>query len=419
MFVKNNEVSNYQEKYRLIQKSLKNSFYEYFVNDKESVNLDYFLALNKTGKEYVVSKIEIKNEFQDITNFLESVLNYKNFSTELPKIIYDFIVSFNIVEKSNEIQKEILVDDFNYCVNLSGKYLQKISVSLSGILDNFKEDFDNNIFLYKNMFYYEYIKLDLLKKGYYIYHHETNNFNKIFQYVFYSNRRFIATPFYTKNYIIKKSFDEFMSVNKNLILDFCSYILYWIRAYKLNTSIRDFYKNNKNCISFSHRYQGWSQPSFKISDDLTAEFHTNFGYGNSSYFCLTLIYKDIKIVSFTDWINYPIANAGQILQYTKKFHDVYNRNKNIDKVNNNQWSIAMDYLKNACNSYLIGERNFVEKYVVESLNNMISELNSILKIKISDFNHKDSDDFHNKFSIRKYNLINTDIIRSAIFNYWI
>ena len=52
-------------------------------------------------------------------------------------------------------------------------------------------------------------------------------------------------------------------------------------------------EGNKSVLAFSHRRIGWSKPEFRLSNELSVIYKTNFGYGASSYFFTNIKYKGI------------------------------------------------------------------------------------------------------------------------------
>ena len=52
-------------------------------------------------------------------------------------------------------------------------------------------------------------------------------------------------------------------------------------------------ENNSSVKMYSRESIGWTTFIYEITDDLKACVYTNFAYGNSSFFTLTVSYKDI------------------------------------------------------------------------------------------------------------------------------
>lgn len=371
--------------YIQMEKNMENFIFEYdftkyYLQDEHhGVNSDYILLLKHNNNKTFIHKQNIQQYFQKeydlIFNYLNNeILEYINISD-----FYNFISNSNLLSTAN-----ILVDKnnknslFDYCIQLDGKYLPRISVDIQTVLSKFLENININEFLFKEKYYYFKNKTKLVEKYYIL--------NKKSNYIFlkpHSKSKDKKAYSLHLDLTGNVAFNEYFINKYSLIDSFCSYLLYWIKSYNITMQIRESTKN-KSVISFSHRYIGWSQPIFDFKD-LKIHFKTNFGYGNSSYFFLMLEYKEIQIVPFMDWINYPYFEASQVLQYTKKIHISQNRKIFI---NNELWHIAMNFICEASSLYLKNEKLFVEKYIVNDLGSMINELELILKMSNQELDKK-------------------------------
>jgi hypothetical protein len=157
--------------------------------------------------------------------------------------------------------------------------------------------------------------------------------------------------------------DEALKAEKNRLLEECQERLlavYLEKAYEKCA-------NNKSILTYSHRKVGWSAPKYKLNDNFSIEFKTNFGYGAVSYFYSKIRYKELDIVPFSDWVNYRNSNIFEIVQYSAK-HDLTNES----------WKIAMTFIRDACNLSLTNEDEFVKKYIVADCNALVNGLEKIL-----------------------------------------
>ena len=155
----------------------------------------------------------------------------------------------------------------------------------------------------------------------------------------------------------------------------------WCKAYAIELAYNKC-RDEKQIITFSHRVKGWSDPVYQLTPNLTLELKTNFGYGSVSYFYTKLKYKNIEITPFSDWINYRIAQTNEIIRYSKSHRLI-----------NSSWQEAMSFSKEACNLSLSNEEIFVEKYIVDECETMVSGLEKILRT--SEFTFKNGDHFEN------------------------
>jgi len=137
---------------------------------------------------------------------------------------------------------------------------------------------------------------------------------------------------------------------------------------------------DKNIISFSHRSAGWSNPVYNLNENFSIEIKTNFGFGKSSYFFTIIKYKNIEITPFSDWINYEKSKFSEIIRYTRTYtryskHPIYNSYK--PNIENYFWEYAMNFATDACNSSIFDETKFIEKYIIEECELMVSGLEKI------------------------------------------
>ncbi len=70
-------------------------------------------------------------------------------------------------------------------------------------------------------------------------------------------------------------------------------------------------------------------------------------------FYAKLIFKDIDIIPFSEWVEYRNITYNEILQYSRKY-----------KVENQSWKNAMEYVKDASNLCIKDELNFIKTYII-------------------------------------------------------
>ncbi|MCG8806445.1 hypothetical protein G1K75_12365 [Tenacibaculum finnmarkense] len=164
----------------------------------------------------------------------------------------------------------------------------------------------------------------------------------------------------------------------------------WTKAFDIGKAYRKCYED-KSILTFSHRINGWSNPEYQLSPNFSIELKTNFGYGNSSYFYIKIRYKNIDITPVSEWIDYEIANFSEIVRYTKSFsvkwvRGTYNGRTIFRKeIKNPYWKNAMEFAMIACNCSRRSETEFIEKYVIEECENMVSGLTNIASNSIFSF----------------------------------
>lgn len=165
-------------------------------------------------------------------------------------------------------------------------------------------------------------------------------------------------------------FDKSLRELKVEIID--KYIL-WSKAYSIKTAYRTCNEDD-SVLLFSHRIDGWSNPLYQLTTNFSVEIKTNFGYGRASYFYTKLKYKDIEITPFSEWIDYEYAKFFEIVRYTQAY-DLQNEN----------WLEAMKFSRDACNLSMLDEKRFIENYVIDECEKMVSGLEEMFHKEHFDF----------------------------------
>lgn len=142
------------------------------------------------------------------------------------------------------------------------------------------------------------------------------------------------------------------------------YIL-WAKAFAINKTYKLCHED-KSILTFSHRIDGWANPLYQLTTNFSIELKTNFGFGHASYFYTKLKYKNIEITPFSEWIDYEFAKFSEIVRYTKPHI-----------LQNEYWQEAMEFSKDACNLSLTDEQKFVEKYIIDECEKMVTGLEEI------------------------------------------
>ncbi len=154
--------------------------------------------------------------------------------------------------------------------------------------------------------------------------------------------------------------------------------LLWGKAHAINIAYKLCFED-KSVLTFSHRINGWSNPIYQLTPNFSVEIKTNFGYGRASYFYTKLRYKNIDITPFSEWIDYEIALFSEIVRYTQAYN-----------LRNEYWQDAMEFSKDACNLSREDELKFVEKYILEECENMVSGLEGIFLKESFTFKNRES-----------------------------
>lgn len=76
-------------------------------------------------------------------------------------------------------------------------------------------------------------------------------------------------------------------------------------------------ESNLNIKIFSHDIVGFNHIIYDIDDDVKVRVDTNFGYGpTSSYFFLTIKYKDIILIPYSDLVHFYYASMKSLIAHT-------------------------------------------------------------------------------------------------------
>lgn len=121
-------------------------------------------------------------------------------------------------------------------------------------------------------------------------------------------------------------------------------------------------------IMYSHEISGWCSRDFQLSSDLEAKVYTNFGFGQSSFFTVTLAYKGINLLTFSDIVTYYYANRRDILNYTRRYSE--------ERAN---WDVAFAFLTDVANKSKAGVNNFVKEWVMKEVSTLVTGLAQILE----------------------------------------
>ena len=337
---------------------------DYYTFEADGVNVAYLVLLQRsvaTGSLYS-SNFSVSSSYEEILSYISSIYRDSNFGADGLDIIR-YLDSTDIVSFSEELSKSTRSESFNYCINLSDRYQPKILINMKEQLNIFmrKVDFIND--LHTDRFFHKLAEKARDKPD--SYDVSSNAYDNVDDQAEASYLNSIA------------------SYNQ----DICIYIILWIRAYRL-WDARNRCLENRDHVAFSHRFYGWSQPSYPLDDKFKLEFKTNFGYGQASYFYFVMFYKDIQVFNFMEWVNYDIVEVSEMQRYYKKYSnsksDIDINIKKPDKpeeqgaITNKLWLKAMADAEEICNLYVRDENKFVEKHIINNLSDMISELEEII-----------------------------------------
>lgn len=124
----------------------------------------------------------------------------------------------------------------------------------------------------------------------------------------------------------------------------------------------------RNVVAYSSDQKGWSNFNFiKINKDLDIRIKTNFCYGQSSYFIVTLVYKNVFIVPYSFLIGYYNARSIDIIKGTKQFPR-----------KRSSWETALKYAIDCANLAKTNPTQFVNDYVLSEIKGLIVGLEKMI-----------------------------------------
>lgn len=126
-------------------------------------------------------------------------------------------------------------------------------------------------------------------------------------------------------------------------------------------------KGNPNVRIYSRDIVGRKHFLYDINDDVKVDVYTNFGYGNASHFFLTIKYKDIVLIPYSDLVHFYYANMKSLIAHTRAY-----------RCCRDSWVGLMDYLSNFVNNSRRDPVNFVRNYVLNEIEEMMKGLRAIL-----------------------------------------
>lgn len=333
--------------------------------EAKGVNVDYILLLkHKIDADYRTEQHPINKLYEDVFDKIKKFSS--SGTTEDFEDITNYIKNTELISVSQQLASQTDQDFFNYCINLSDRYIPRIYFDIENRLDRLIES------------------RSMLDKVYL-----SNQYD-------IQNKEYEKEKEYQKREALNNLEEGYSGSKTELKKEVCNYIALWIHAYRFLQARKEL-SNQKNIISYSHRYQGWSKPKYKVNDELAIEFITNFGYGNSSYFYLLLIYRGIQIFPFMEWVNYQYAETSEMEKYTKKYSEEditkVERRKNpkyqskpngpstrkVLTIKQEQWDNAFDDLVEACNIYEEGTHAFIESYITSALDSLVEALEGIFE----------------------------------------
>ncbi len=125
-------------------------------------------------------------------------------------------------------------------------------------------------------------------------------------------------------------------------------------------------KDNPQTIMQSSEVIGWTDYEYKVNEDVIISVATNFGYGYSSYFLLSMKYKGIEILPYSAMIHYYHANIVELRRHTRQYN-----------TERDSWNIAFDFVVESANMAKTAPDKFISKFILNEINEMVLGLKNI------------------------------------------
>lgn len=143
-------------------------------------------------------------------------------------------------------------------------------------------------------------------------------------------------------------------------------------------------KENPNIKMYSRDIVGRKHFLYDINNDVKVDVYTNFGYGRASHFFLTIKYKDIVLIPYSDLVHFYYANMKSLIAHTRAY-----------RCYRDSWEGMMDYLSKFVNNSRRDPENFVRNYVLNEIEEMMKGLRAILKNPLEILEHMQTDNGEN------------------------
>ena len=116
-------------------------------------------------------------------------------------------------------------------------------------------------------------------------------------------------------------------------------------------------------MGYSFKNIGWNEFYLKLDTEFYVSIKSNFGYGRSSYFLITLIYRGVQSIPYSIYIKYRFADTSEIIRHTREI-----------ALFDYCWPDALNFIKDAYNLCLKNPDEFVDKYYINECKTMVDGL---------------------------------------------
>lgn len=367
-----------------------------FTFDASGVNVDYLPFLecdsSKTLRclDYPILKSheDVLQEVRAIYLRCTSATKPSDYPESLS--IVSYLASTELPDIASETHISLCrAEFFDYCVDISSPYQRKISIDMKNQINIFIADIQFLDTIWNQGYFYELSKNSLGYRSY----------------------RLTAEQ---DSQIRKDALNLFQTAKNTYNKGICIYIALWIQAFRFWQSRSSCLANPLNIIS-SHRSYGWTEQKYTLNEEFEIGFKTNYGFGNANYMFLVIYYKDIQVFNFMDWVDYDFAKLSDMQKYSIKYITTDSSTPPKKIIVDALWLDAIRDAKDICDCYMDDEQDFIRIYIIENLENMVSELEKIIDIDDAVINGK-TREYEFKFSIDYDNTQEESVSRAKAMN---
>lgn len=370
----------------------------FFTAEASGVNVSFLTLLQRAPGTGTVTSAHFPVEelYSDVLGHVISMYEDSSFGEDGLGLVR-YLESADIIGFSEALSRTVDSAYFNYCVDINDRYQPQLSINMKEQLSSSFSSINTVNTLHTNDHFYSVLLLETLRQ------HSLESESEL------------STGLRTDlmNAAQEKYFSILTEFNKSI----CIYLILWIRAYRLSQA-RESCLQQEATVAFSHRFYGWSQPIYTLSDDFKLEFKTNFGFGNASYFFFIMYYKNIQVFNFMDWVNYDKVEISELQRYSIKYINNHQDEEQEEeqengRITNRLWIDAISDAEEICNLYINDEDGFVKKHIIENLESMISRLEEV----IDEDNHTVNRTYRRyDYEFSSYCFNNEEVIRIKAMN---
>lgn len=335
----------------------------FFTTEACGVNVSFLMLLQRIQGATTVASVHfpVEDLYSDVLDQVIHMYGEGSFGEDGLGLV-KYLESTDIVGFSEDLSRTVKSDYFNYCVDINDRYQPRISINMKEQLNSFFSSVHLINDLHSNGHFYSVVLLEALRE------HSLESESDLSAQL--------------RSDLVNAAQERYFRVLSGFNKSLCIYLILWIRAYRLSQA-RKSCLQQEGTVAFSHRFYGWSQPEYALSDDFKLEFKTNFGFGNASYFFFIMYYKNIQVFNFMDWVNYDIVEVSELHRYSIKYINKHRDEEQEEeqengRITNSLWIEAISDAEEVCNLYINNEDGFVKKHIIENLENMISRLEEVI-----------------------------------------